>query len=84
MNAVPVRINYPLDKVGVKCLNKRLLAKIHDTSFQEMSPSMFSDKNLKRASVKYTAKTNERTTEEVWFASFVSAWFYNVFFVLGR
>ena len=67
--AQPYRINYPLDKLGVHCMNKRLLAKIHDMSFVEMSPSMFSDKNLRRSSVKYTVKTNERIADEVWFVA---------------
>ena len=66
VEAKPVRWNYPLEKLGVTVMNKRLIVKLHRMDFQDMSVHFFTSANLLKSSIKYSSGTKNRDPEEVW------------------
>ena len=63
--AEPVRVNYPLEQLGIIVANKRLLANMHKMTFTNMSLLHFTDENLARPNVKFTAKKSGMEDDEI-------------------
>ena len=63
--AKPVRINYPLQHLGITVSNKKLLANMHDLTFTNLSLLHFTDENLARSNVKFSSKKPGADDEEV-------------------
>ena len=63
--ARPVRINYPLQHMGIIVSNKKLLANMHDLTFTNLSLLHFTDENLARSNVKFSSKKPGADDEEV-------------------
>ena len=63
--AEPVRVNYPLEQLGIIVANKRLLANMHKKTFTNMSLLHFTDENLARPNVKFTAKKSGMEEDEI-------------------